>query len=195
MTPGDPGMLKTAGFRPLQRTIPAAATGFVLNLIVFLVQRPVSTDPVLLLNIYAQVLTVTIVEVAVCWVLAGLTAERILSAHGRIAATTGAIMISGTLFGLYHFAHSPPFSQPAMVAFLTVIGFVTGIVYFIARDVYATILFHNFLGCAGVAQSLAVSGLLDTYSRPLPPVIGMAVLSLAVFVLMDVLYMRRDSSR
>lgn len=188
------GALKNAGFQSLRRTLPAAAAGFFLGLTVFLLQHPASTDPVVLLNIYTQVLTVTIAEVIVCWVLVSAAAESIQSGGGRIAATAGALVISGLLFGLSHFAHSPPFNQPAMVVFLSVIGFLTGLVYYIGRDVYATILFHNFLGCAGVAQSLAASGLLDMYSRPLLPVIGMAALSLAVFVLMDVLYVRRIRS-
>ena len=113
------GQAETAGFRPLRRTIPAAAAGFLLGLILFLFQGPATTDPVILLNIYAQVLTVTIAEVAVCWVLAGSVAERLLSGRSRIAAAAGAILISGVLFGIYHFAHSAPFNQPIMVAFLT----------------------------------------------------------------------------
>lgn len=78
-----------------------------------------------------------------------------------------------------------------MVAFLSIIGVVTSLVYFISRDVYATIAFHNFFGCIGVMQSLSLSGVLDAYSQPLFPVIGMAVVSLLLFVSVDLLYVRK----
>ena len=49
-----------------------------------------------------------------------------------------------------------------MVALLTGVGFVTSAFFFLSRDIYATIVFHNFLGVFGVAQALAASGRLET---------------------------------
>jgi len=68
---------------------------------------------------------------------------------------------------------------------------VTSLVYFIGRDVYATMVFHNFFGCIGVMQSLSASGVLSAYSQPLFPVIGMAVVSFLIFVFVDRLYVRK----
>ena len=34
--------------------------------------------------------------------------------------------------------------------------------FFLSRDIYATIVFHNFLGVFGVVQALAASGRLET---------------------------------
>ncbi|MDD1716143.1 MAG: CPBP family glutamic-type intramembrane protease [Methanolinea sp.] len=136
-------------------------------------------------------LFLTVAEIAVCWVVIGSITEGVLSQKGKIVSVASGLFLSGFLFGIYHFAHSPPFNQPATVAFLSVTGLLTGLVYFIGRDVYATIVFHNFFGCIGVMQSLSASGLLAAYSRPILPVIGMAVISFLVFAGLDLLYVRK----
>ncbi|WAC04307.1 MAG: CPBP family intramembrane metalloprotease [Methanoregula sp.] len=183
--------LNSGGFQPLRRTLVAVVIGLILGVLVLLLQHPASLDPVVFLNIYAQVFTVTVAEIAVCWIVVGSIIEGVLSQKGKGIAVMSGILLSSILFGIYHFAHSPPFNQPAMIGFLTIIGLVTGLVYFIGRDVYATIVFHNFFGCIGVMQSLSASGLLTAYSRPLVPVIGMAVLSFLVFAGIDYLYIRK----
>jgi hypothetical protein len=183
--------LYSGGFQPLQRTLVAVVIGFILGGLVLLIIRPAPLDPVIFMNVYAQVFTVTIAEITVCWILVGSITEGILFQKGKSVAVVSGILLSGILFGVYHFAHSPPFNQPAMVGFLTVIGLVTGLVYFIGRDVYATMVFHNFFGCIGVMQSLSASGLLPAYSQPLVPVIGTAVVSFLVFVGIDLLYIRK----
>jgi hypothetical protein len=52
------------------------------------------------------------------------------------------------LFGLYHFAHSPPFNQPNMVIILMYPSLLTSIVYFVVRDIYTAkyfIIFRHYL--------------------------------------------------
>jgi membrane protease YdiL (CAAX protease family) len=183
--------LTSAGFQPLKRTIIAVVVACILGIMVLFIQHPPSLDPVILLNVYAQVFTVTIAEIAVCWAVMGSIVEGALSKKGRVAAIISGIIFASVLFGVYHFAHSPPFNQPTMVLFLSVIGVVTSLVYFIGRDIYATMVFHNFFGSIWVMQSLSASGLLDTYSQPLYPVMGMAVISLAIFVIVDLFYVRK----
>jgi hypothetical protein len=183
--------LNSAGFQPLKRTLIAVVIAFMLGVIVLVLQHPVSLDPIIVLNVYAQVLTVTIAEIAVCWIVVGSTTEGLLSRKGKVIALVCGILLSSILFGVYHFAHSPPFNQPSMVAFLSIIGLLTGLVYFIGRDVYATLVFHNFFGVIGVMQSLSASGLLSAYSQPLFPVIGMAVISFLIFAGFDLLYVRK----
>jgi membrane protease YdiL (CAAX protease family) len=183
--------LTSAGFQPLKRTIIAVVVACILGIMVLFIQHPPSLDPVILLNVYAQVFTVTIAEIAVCWAVMGSIVEGALSKKGRVAAIISGIIFASVLFGVYHFAHSPPFNQPTMVLFLSAIGVVTSLVYFIGRDIYATMVFHNFFGSIWVMQSLSASGLLDTYSQPLYPVMGMAVISLAIFVIVDLFYVRK----
>ena len=59
-----------------------------------------------------------------------------------------------------------------MVALLTGVGFVTSAYFFLSRDIYATIVFHNFLGVFGVVQALAASGRLETLNSLQPTLIG-----------------------
>ncbi len=182
---------KSAGFQSLKRTLTAVVIACILGAIILVLQQPSSLDPVVLLNVSAQVFPVTIAEIAVCWIVVGSITEGVLSTKGKVAALAGSILLSSILFGVYHFAHSPPFNQPTMVAFLSIIGLGTGLVYFIGRDLYATMVFHNFFGVIGVMQSLSASGLLRVYSQPLFPVIGMATISFVIFAGFDLLYVRK----
>jgi membrane protease YdiL (CAAX protease family) len=183
--------LNSAGFQPLKRTLIAVVIAIVLGVMILILQHPASRDPIVLLNVYAQVFTVTLAEIAVCWMVVGSITEGVLSQKGKVVAIVSGILLSSILFGIYHFAHSPPFNQPGMVAFLSLIGLVTSLFYFISRDVYATVVFHNFFGCIGVLQSLSASGLLVAYSRPIFPVIGMAIISFLIFAGIDLFYVRK----
>ena len=181
----------SAGFRPLPRTVIAVVIAGILGFILLLLLQPPTLDPIVLLNVYAQVFTVTIAEIAVCWALIGSTIEGVLQSRGRIPAIIVGIIGASLLFGIYHIGHSPPFNTVSMIAFLSLFGVVTSLVFFIGRDIYATMVFHNFFGGFGVMQSLAAAGALAGYTRPLYPVIGMAVLSTAVFIGMDVFLIRK----
>ncbi|MDD1676357.1 MAG: CPBP family intramembrane metalloprotease [Methanomicrobiales archaeon] len=183
----------SAGFRPVTRTIPAIVIAFVIGFFLLLILRGAVPNPVILLNIYAQVFTVTIAEIAICWGVVGSIVEGTLSEKGRLLSLSGGILVSSILFGMYHVAHSPPFNQVPMMIFLTLFGIITGLVYFIGRDIYATMVFHNFFGTFGVMQSLGVSGVLSFYTEPLFPVLGIAVISISVFVAIDMLYLRKTS--
>ena len=95
-----------------------------------------------------------------------------------------AALAASVLFGLYHFAHSSPFSTIPMVALLTGVGFVTSAFFFLSRDIYATIVLHNFLGVFGVVQALAASGRLETLNSLQPTLIGMAAATAVVLGLL-----------
>ena len=182
---------ESTGFRTIGRTIVAVIIGFILGLIFFLAQNPASLDPIILLNLYAQVFTGTVAEIAVCWVVIGASFEGFTRKHGRVVSIIVGIIVASILFGVYHIGHSPPFNQPMTIAFLSLIGVLTSLVYFIGRDVYATIAFHNFLGVYGVMQALSAAGALASYQTPRIPLIGFALVSLIVFILMDALYVRK----
>ena len=98
-----------------------------------------------------------------------------------------AAIIASVLFGLYHFAHSPPFNTIPLVVILSVIGLVTS-VFFVSRDVYGTIAFHNFSGILGVIRALDTSGNLASFERPLIPALATAVVAVVALIAVHVLW-------
>ncbi len=142
------------GFRSPWRTVVAMMLAGAVGLAGFGLLNPPSLEPVVVLNLFAQVLTTSIAEVLVCWVLAGVSVESPLRSRTRLIPLVLAIVAADGLFGVYHVAHSAPFNQLAMVVFLMIPGLVTSIIFFLGRDVYAAILMQNFLGMIGVGQSI-----------------------------------------
>jgi hypothetical protein len=171
------------GFRGLRHATVAVAVGVVLGFAVYAIQGAPSLNLVVVLNAYAQVLVVSVAEVLVCWVVAGTVAESLLRDRGRWVSAILAAIIASVLFGVYHFAHSPPFDTVGFVILLTVIGLVTSAFFFVSRDVYGTIAFHNFLGIFGVIQALGASGNLASFERPVVPLLVMAVVAITVLIL------------
>lgn len=176
---------EAAGFR---RSTPSPARLIIalgLGIAFYLLQGAPTLDPTVLVNAFAQVLVVSAAEVVVCWAVVGASVEALLKQRGRVVSVIGAALVASVLFGAYHFAHSPPFNTPGMVGLLTVVGLFTSAFYFIARDVYATILFHNFLGMFGVVQALAASNQLNDLAALQPPLLIMALATLTVLALSD----------
>jgi membrane protease YdiL (CAAX protease family) len=101
-----------------------------------------------------------------------------------------AIVSAALVFGLYHFAHSPPFNTPAMVLLLSIVGVATGIFFFLGGDLYSTIVLHNAFAIRGVMQALAESGNLDRYASPQLPLIATAIAAVVVLVIADVVLLR-----
>jgi hypothetical protein len=165
-----------------------------LGLALYMLQGAPSLEPVVLLNAFSQVLVVSAAEVVVCWAVVGATVEALLKPLGRVVSIVGAAFAASVLFGLYHFAHSAPFNTLGMVALLSVVGLVTSAFFFIARDIYATIIFHNFLGVFGVVQALAASGQLSAFADLQPPLLIMAGATVAVLVLSDRVILRRGTT-
>ena len=126
---------RQVGFRGLRHATVAVAVGVVLGFAVYAIQGAPSLNLVVVLNAYAQVLVVSVAEVLVCWVVVGSVAESLLRDRGRWISVLLATIIASILFGVYHFAHGPPFDTMGFVMFLTVIGLVTS-TYFFSRDVY-----------------------------------------------------------
>jgi hypothetical protein len=169
------------------RTLWSLLGAAVLGAVFMSIQPWPHQNPIVFLNAYAQVLVVTTAEVLVCWVLlGGALAQRATGPLGMAAA----LLLSAVAFGVYHYAHSPPFNTHRMVMFLTVVGLVTGVFYFTTRSVYATILFHNFMGTKGVADALARRDALESFSAPLLPLILTAAACLLLLVSLDLLLVR-----
>jgi hypothetical protein len=99
------------------------------------------------------VLPVSIAEVMVCWALVGKGFERLLKEKSKTASILAGIMMADIFFAFYHFAHSPPFNQLAVMLFLLIPGLVNGLVYFIGRELYAAIVIQNFSGMMGLSRT------------------------------------------
>jgi membrane protease YdiL (CAAX protease family) len=171
-----------AGFRGLGHAAMAVVIGVVLGFAFYALQGAPSWNPVVLLNAYAQVLVGSIAEVMVCWAVVGSVSQALLQDRGRWVSLILAAIIASILFGFYHLAHSPPFNTVPVVVFLSAIGLVTSLFYFVSRDVYGTIAFHNFLGILGVMRALEASGNLSSFERPIVPLLVMAVIAVALLI-------------
>ena len=175
------------GFRSPGRTLAAVLLAGVLGSVLYVVQRPPSTDPVVVLNAFAQVLPVSIAEIVVCWVIVGGSVLALLGERGtnEYLSNAIAIAVSSVLFGAYHLAHSPPFNTPEMIGLLTGVGVVTSLFYFVGRSAYGALVLHNFLALFGVTSALAEAGQLGTYQEPVVPLLVTALVSLVVLVTLE----------
>jgi hypothetical protein len=147
-------------------------------------------DPIVFLNAYTQVFVVTAAEILVCWSLPAAAIEA-CGPGGGWRRAMAATILSAVLFGVYHAAHSPPFNTMAMIAFLTVVGLVTGLVFTLSRDAYATMIFHNFLGTLGVTQALDATGGLAAFGTIRMPLLVTAATAFGTALLLDVVWFRR----
>ena len=178
------------GFGRTHRVAAGIAAGAVLGWGAYYLQGAPSLDPVVIVNGFSQTLPVSVAEVLVCWTLLGGATEAALQSQGRAVAVVAAAVVASIAFGLYHVAHSPPFNTPAMILTLSMAGLATGAFFLVSRDVYGTILFHNFLAVFGVVSALAAAGALGDYAEPKAALYVMALLSVLVLVLADVLRRR-----
>jgi hypothetical protein len=190
---------KQLGFQSVNRrfwvvVVIASLIGFVL----FVIQGPVSLNPVVISNVFAQTLPTSIAEVVVCWVVVGASFESLVlikSKHefknGKMtknisAAIIGAV-VATILFGVYHFAHSPPFNQLNTVLFLMIPGTLTSIVFFVGRNIYAAIIFQNFQALFGVMGSIDIT----SFTHPIYPLLIMGLVSILILIAADVFLVRR----
>jgi hypothetical protein len=174
---------RQAGFRGIGHAVVAVVIGGTLGFVLYFLQGAPTFNPVVILNAFAQVLVGSIAEVLVCWAVIGSIAEAMLRyRRGRWVSVILAALVASVLFGVFHFAHSPPFNTVGTVVFLSAIGLLTSAFFFISRDVYGTITFHNFQGIFGVIGALEASGNLASFERPMIPVLIMAVVAVALLI-------------
>ena len=179
------------GFRNIKNTIITVLIGVGTGFVFYLFQNPPSLNPIVILNAYAQVLLVSIAEILVCWMLVGNIAEKLLENRGKWISKILPFVISSAFFGIYHFAHSPPFNTTQMVLFLTLIGMITSIFYYIVKNIYATIVFHNFMGITGVLTALEAAGTLEIYRVIQFPLFITAGIGIAILLTFDFLWIRK----
>ena len=179
--------IRQLGFQSVKRILIGVTIAGVIGFILFIAQRPATLDPVIVLNIFAQTLPGSIAEVVVCWAAIGTTFESVARSKGRIISIILGAAIATMLFGIYHFAHSPPFNEPEVVLFLMYPGILTSLVYFIGRDIYATIIFHNFQALFGVMMSVNIV----SFTQPLYPILILAAVSVLVLAILDLMLIRK----
>lgn len=184
------------GFQSPPRTLAVVVVAGVLGAAVYLLQRPPSTDPVVVTNAFAQVLPVSIAEVVVCWVVVGGCVAALLRRRrvdSRVA-DSAALVAASVLFGVYHLAHSPPFNAVGMIGLLTLVSVGTGLFYFVGGSIYGALVFHNFLALFGVTTALVEAGRIETYQEPVVALLVTAVVSLLVLVGTESLLVRDSES-
>jgi ABC-type uncharacterized transport system permease subunit len=156
-----------------------------------MLQNPRTTEPIIVFNAFMQALPVSITEVMVCWALIGSSFESLVKNKNkrRIVSSiiVGAVAAS-VLFGVYHYAHSPPFNQTTVVLFLMLPSIATAVTYFLGRDIYAAVIVQNFMGIVGVLSGLPN---LEVYKQPMVPIYALSAISIAALVISVSLMMKK----
>lgn len=181
-----------AGFRDIRHAAIAVVVGVVLGFAFYALQGAPSRNPIVIINAYAQVLVGTVAEILGYWAVVGSVSQALLQDRGRCLSLILAAIIASVLFGIYHFAHSPPFNTIPVVLGPSVVGLVASAFFFVSRDVYGT--FHNFLGIFGVLRALDASGNLSALERPVIPLLVMAVVAIAVLIAVHVLWINQGAA-
>lgn len=183
--------LSQIGFRSVKNTVVLVVVAGTVGFLLFAIQGPASLNPIVISNVFSQTLPTSIAEVVVCWTVIGASMESFSkNKFGKKLSVIVDIIISTVLFGVYHFAHSEPFNQVNMVMILMLPGLLTSIVYFIGRNIYATIVFHNFQALFGVLASVEIGHMLQLQF----PVVLLAVASVLVLIIMDRFVLRKKSN-
>ncbi|HKJ67583.1 MAG TPA: hypothetical protein VKA68_06465, partial [bacterium] len=173
---------QAAGFSALQQTILSVAIGFILGLMLHLIHSPPSRKFIILLNGFLKAAPLSVAEVLICWALIGSYAEAMGSRIGLPLPTLFAGLIAALLFGVYHIAHSPPYNSLRMMKQLSVLGLFTSAFFFLTRDVYGTIVFHNFIGMHLILWASHQHDLLDHYQAIRWSQLASAVVSIGLLV-------------
>lgn len=98
-----------------------------------------------------------------------------------------AAVAASVIFGIYHFAHSPPFNEVNMVMFLMIPAIAPSVAYFIGRDIYAAIIVQNFLGIVGVMGTIDLAA----YSQPLFQMYVLTLPAIAALITANIIVMRK----
>jgi hypothetical protein len=194
--------VKQLGFQRVnQRFITVIVISSLLGFGLFVFQKPVSLNPIVIANVFSQTLPTSIAEVVVCWVVVGTSFESLLLPSSKnqselkakdkkttnVTAIIVGAVVATILFGIYHFAHSPPFNQLNTVLFLMIPGALTSVIYFIGRNIYATIIFHNFQALSGVSRNIDIA----SFNHLIYPLLIMALVSIVILIAADLLLVRK----
>jgi len=164
------------------RTAAVIASAAAGGLALFMLQSPRTLEPIVVFNVFMQALPVSIAEVMVCWALIGSSFESLAAKNnkGRIISVLVGAVAASVLFGVYHYAHSPPFNQTSIVLFLMLPSIATAVTYFLGRNIYAAVIVQNFMGIFGVIANLPA---LEQFRQPMVPIYALSAVSVAALVI------------
>lgn len=185
------GRAEDYGFSGAGRALAGLVLGAAAGYAIFSASPTAPAHPLAVLNAFAQVWVVSVAEIVVCWALVGATVRLALRPWHPRGAIVAAAAAASVLFGLYHFAHSAPFNEPMMVAFLTGIGFATSLWWFASRDVYGTAVFHNFFGVTGVLAALQAGGHVPERPELAAPLLATALVATLALAVPGYVWIRR----
>jgi hypothetical protein len=183
------------GFSGPDRTFVSVSAAAAIGAALFAFSQSEPVHWIVFLNSFAQVWVVSVAEIVTCWALVGATVFVALRRWSRAGAYGVAAVVASVLFGVYHFAHSAPFNAPGMVLFLTGIGFVTSVWWFVSRDVYGTAIFHNFFAVTGVLAALKAGGLVPEHPEVALLLLVIASVALLAVAIPGWTWIRRYSAR
>jgi ABC-type uncharacterized transport system permease subunit len=120
----------------------------------------------------------------VCWALIGASFESLAKNNNNNSRIVSSVIVgavaASVLFGIYHYAHSPPFNHTNMVLFLMLPSIASAVTFFLGRDIYATVIVQNFMGIVGVLSGLPN---LEVYKQPMVPIYALSAISIAALVI------------
>jgi hypothetical protein len=169
------------------RTAAIIGSAVVGGLTLFVLQNPRTLEPLIVFNVFMQALPVSIAEVMVCWALIGSSFESVARNNNNnnnkrriVSSVIVSAVAASVLFGVYHYAHSPPFNQTTIVLFLMLPSIATAVTFFLGRDIYAAVIVQNFMGIVGVLAGLPN---LEVYRQPMVPIYALSAVSVAALVI------------
>jgi hypothetical protein len=183
--------VERAGFRHLRHALLASVIGFGLGLLTYAIQGPTTLNSNVMLNGFMQVLVVSIAEVLVCWSVVGTATELAMAPLGRTPAAFGAAFVASALFAVSHYAHSSPYDSQRFVLLFFIAGLCTSVFFFLSRDVYGAVFFHNFLGMFGLLGALHQTGAIQEYRVFQPTWLVSGAAGLVLLVALHVLVISR----
>jgi hypothetical protein len=161
------------GFMPVRRTLFASVLTAFSGYLAMLLFSPFGTDQAVFACTFLLLLPTAIASVMVCWVLLGTHVQAFVRGGGTVVSIAAGSLVTGWLFCISSFAHTPPVHpQPALVGFL-VLGLAAAVFFFAVRDVYAASIFVTFGLVFVMADRITVAGT----QAALPAVYGSALLA------------------
>src|SRR5215203_2555350 len=175
------------------RTAAVIASAAAGGLALFMLQSPRTLEPIVVFNVFMQALPVSIAEVMVCWALIGSTFESLARRRfGKVASIVIGAVTASMLFGVYHYAHSPPFNETTVVLFLMLPSIATAVTYFLGRNIYAAIIVQNFMGIFGIIANLPA---LEPFRQPMIFIYILTAVSVAALAVSVSWILRRVARR
>lgn len=181
--------LGQAGIQGIPHIVVAMFSGLALGFVVYWYNHPPSTSPTVILNGFILIWPTSTAEIMVCWAVVGTVCEALLNERAIPGATIIAALIASVLFSAYHIAHSPPFNSTRMMILLTGVGLVISCFFYISRDLYGTIVFHNCFALLGILRALRTPEQLKHFEVVAMRFVITASISLAVLIAVQIVWL------